>query len=46
MYKILKKRDLNESNVLMEIEAPRVVKKLSPVNLLFSGLMKTASVFL
>ncbi len=30
MYKILKKRDLNESNVLMEIEAPRVVKKALP----------------
>jgi len=30
MYKILKKRDLNESNVLMEIEAPRVAKKALP----------------
>ena len=45
MYKIVKKKVLNPTVTLMEIDAPLIAKKLSRVSLSFSELTKTASVF-
>lgn len=44
VYKILKKKPLNPTVTLMEIEAPLVAKKAEPVSLLFYVSMKRVSV--
>lgn len=43
MYPIVKKRVLNETVTLMEIQAPLVARKAQPGSSLFSALMKRES---
>lgn len=45
MFPIVKKRVLNETVTLMEIQAPLVARKAQPDSSLSSALMRKASVF-